>query len=81
MTQEHPAFQTLFLETDGAIATVTLNRPDALNAIDVAMAQDLQRAAQWLEARDEIRAAPAERAGDAPKCGVHVNESDGASAR
>lgn len=56
MTQEHPAFQTLFLETDGAIATVTLNRPDALNAIDVAMAQDLQRAAQWLEARDDIRA-------------------------
>jgi 2-(1,2-epoxy-1,2-dihydrophenyl)acetyl-CoA isomerase len=56
MTQEHPDFQTLFLETDGAIATVTLNRPDALNAIDVAMAQDLQRAAQWLEARNEIRA-------------------------
>ncbi|QKH38168.1 enoyl-CoA hydratase/isomerase family protein [Achromobacter pestifer] len=56
MTQAHPAFHTLFLETDGAIATVTLNRPDALNAIDVAMAQDLQRAAQWLETRDEIRA-------------------------
>ncbi|WP_088157934.1 enoyl-CoA hydratase/isomerase family protein [Achromobacter xylosoxidans] len=56
MTQGHPAFHTLFLETDGAIATVTLNRPDALNAIDVAMAQDLQRAAQWLEARDDIRA-------------------------
>ncbi len=55
MTQGLPAFQTLFLESDGAIATVTLNRPDALNAIDVAMAQDLQRAAQWLEARDEVR--------------------------
>jgi hypothetical protein len=27
MTQEHPDFQTLFLETDGAIATVTLNHP------------------------------------------------------
>jgi len=56
MTQGLPVFQTLFLETDGAIATVTLNRPDALNAIDVAMAQDLQRAAQWLETRNEIRA-------------------------
>jgi 2-(1,2-epoxy-1,2-dihydrophenyl)acetyl-CoA isomerase len=51
-----PSFRTLLLDTDGAIATVTLNRPDALNAIDVAMAQDLQRAAQWIEARDEIRA-------------------------
>jgi len=50
-----PSFQTLLLETDGAIATVTLNRADALNAIDVAMAQDLQRAAQWLEARSDIR--------------------------
>lgn len=56
MTQELPVFQTLFLETSGAIATVTLNRPDALNAIDVAMARDLQGAAQWLETRDEIRA-------------------------
>ena len=56
MTQGLPVFQTLFLETDGAIATVTLNRPDALNAIDVALAQDLQGAAQWLETRDEIRA-------------------------
>ena len=51
-----PSFRTLLLDTDGAIATVTLNRPDALNAIDVAMAQDPQRAAQWIEARDEIRA-------------------------
>lgn len=55
MNQEPPAFQTLLLETDGALATVTLKREDALNAIDVAMARDLQRAAQWLETRDAVR--------------------------
>lgn len=55
MTQGLPTFQTLLLEAEGALATLTLNRPDAMNAIDVAMARDLQQAAQWLEARKEIR--------------------------
>lgn len=55
MTQGLPTFQTLLLEAEGALATLTLNRPDAMNAIDVAMARDLQQAAQWLEARREIR--------------------------
>lgn len=55
MTQGLPTFQTLLLEAEGALATLTLNRPDAMNAIDVAMALDLQQAAQWLEARKEIR--------------------------
>ncbi|MFD4838347.1 enoyl-CoA hydratase/isomerase family protein [Achromobacter sp. NPDC058515] len=55
MNQGLPAFQTLRLETDGALATVTLNRADTLNAIDVAMAVDLQSAAQWLETRQDIR--------------------------
>ena len=55
MNQELPTFQTLLLETDGALATLTLNRADALNAIDVAMARDLQRAAQWIETRDALR--------------------------
>ena len=50
-----PAFRTLILQTGGAAATLTLNRPDALNAIDVAMAEDLQRAAQWLETRRHSR--------------------------
>ena len=55
MTQEPPKFQTLLLETDGPVATLTLNRADALNAIDVAMACDLLRAAQWIETCDAVR--------------------------
>jgi 2-(1,2-epoxy-1,2-dihydrophenyl)acetyl-CoA isomerase len=55
MTQELPVFETLLLETDGALATLTLNRADALNAIDVAVARDLLRAALWLETRDAVK--------------------------
>lgn len=54
MPQELPTFATVLLKVDGPIATLTLNRADTLNAIDVAMAQDLQQAAQWLETRPEI---------------------------
>lgn len=65
MTQELPVFQTLLLEVDGALATVTLNRADTLNAIDVAMARDLQSAAQWLEPRQDIRVVLLRAAGKA----------------
>ncbi|EHK67508.1 enoyl-CoA hydratase/isomerase family protein [Achromobacter arsenitoxydans] len=65
MTQDLPVFQTLLLQTDGALATVTLNRADTLNAIDVAMAQDLLRAAQWLETRDAVRVVVLRAAGKA----------------
>ena len=50
-----PVFPTLLLEATDGIATLTLNQPATLNAIDVAMARDLQRAAQWLETRADIR--------------------------
>ena len=50
-----PVFPTLLLETGDGIATLTLNQPATLNAIDVAMALDLQRAAQWLDTRADIR--------------------------
>jgi 2-(1,2-epoxy-1,2-dihydrophenyl)acetyl-CoA isomerase len=72
-----PSFRTLLLDTDGAIATVTLNRPDALNAIDVAMAQDLQRAAQWIEARDEIRAVLLRAEGKAFCAGGEISMFEG----
>ncbi|MNV39809.1 1,2-epoxyphenylacetyl-CoA isomerase [compost metagenome] len=65
MTQGLPPFQTLLLEADGALATVTLNRADTLNAIDVAMARDLQAAAQWLETRQDIRVVLLRAAGKA----------------
>ena len=74
-----PAFRTLILQTGGAAATLTLNRPDALNAIDVAMAEDLQRAAQWLETRADIRVVTLQGAGNAFCAGGDISMFEGAA--
>ena len=46
----------LLLERQGAIATLRLNRPDALNAINVPMAQALLAAVQTIGADPSVRA-------------------------
>jgi enoyl-CoA hydratase/carnithine racemase len=43
------------LGTDGAVATITLNRPAAFNSIDLAIAQKLEQLAAEVEASDDIR--------------------------
>ena len=42
---------------DGGVATITLDRADKLNALDLAMIGALQQAALDIEARTEIRCA------------------------
>jgi 2-(1,2-epoxy-1,2-dihydrophenyl)acetyl-CoA isomerase len=49
------SFETLIVDQSGAIATITLNRPDARNALDFTMRREL------LLALDEIEANPAAR--------------------
>jgi 2-(1,2-epoxy-1,2-dihydrophenyl)acetyl-CoA isomerase len=48
-------YQTLLLDRRGAVATLTLNRPDARNAIDLAMRQELVAALDEVEADAEAR--------------------------
>ena len=43
------------LAVDGAIATITLNRPAAFNAIDLTIARKLEQLADGVEASDEIK--------------------------
>ncbi|MBB1594480.1 enoyl-CoA hydratase/isomerase family protein [Achromobacter sp. UMC46] len=81
MTSGLPTFATVQLEAEGALATLTLNRADTLNAIDVAMAQDLQRAAQWLEARKEIRVVRLRAAGKAFCAGGDISMFTGEPAQ
>jgi 2-(1,2-epoxy-1,2-dihydrophenyl)acetyl-CoA isomerase len=47
--------QTLHVERTGAIATITLDRPDARNAIDLAMRQELMAALDGVEADEAAR--------------------------
>jgi enoyl-CoA hydratase len=53
---EHRDFQTLFFDRDGAIATVTLHRPEALNALNSAMFDDLEQVFAELAADTTVRA-------------------------
>ncbi|MFY0480248.1 enoyl-CoA hydratase/isomerase family protein [Achromobacter marplatensis] len=81
MTAGFPTFATVQITVEDALATLTLNRPDALNAIDVAMARDLQQAAQWLEARKEIRVVRLRAAGKAFCAGGDISMFTGEPAQ
>jgi enoyl-CoA hydratase len=48
-------FENVIAERDGAIAVVTLNRPQALNALSYALVKDLSLALQELDHDKEIR--------------------------
>jgi enoyl-CoA hydratase/carnithine racemase len=49
-----PAFATLLLERDGAVALIRLNRPEALNALNSKLLGELSQALDLLEADDEV---------------------------
>ena len=51
-----PELETLEIEVDGQIGTLTLNRPDALNAMSPELIGELTTAAAWLADRAPIRA-------------------------
>ena len=48
-------FENVIVEKDGALATITLNRPQALNALSYGLVKDLSLAMQQLDQDDEIR--------------------------
>ena len=51
-----PPFQTLQMQTEGGIATVTLHRPDKLNAFNTPMRDQLIAAFDHTDADDAVRA-------------------------
>jgi enoyl-CoA hydratase/carnithine racemase len=50
-----PAADPALLRIDGPIATITLNRPAAFNAIDLSIAKKLEQLSAEVEASDDIR--------------------------
>lgn len=48
-------FQTILLERSNGIATLTLNRPEARNALDLAMREELEAALKELAADEAVR--------------------------
>lgn len=68
-------FHTLIYERKGALATVTLNRPDALNAYSIQMRDDLYEVLSAIKSDDEIRAVILKGTGDKAFCaGADLSE-------
>jgi methylglutaconyl-CoA hydratase len=65
-------FETLTLEIDGQLATITLNRPDKRNAISAKMICDLQTALDQIELSHSIRLAIITGAGKAFCAGMDL---------
>jgi enoyl-CoA hydratase len=69
------AFDTLLLERDGAVAIVTINRPQVLNALNAQTIDDLRRAILDLKSDESVRAVVLTGAGEkAFVAGADINE-------
>src|SRR5215207_3306264 len=73
LTTDPPELETLEIEVDGQVGTLTLNRPDALNAMSPELIGELTTAAAWLADRAPIRALIITGAGRAFCSGGDVN--------
>src|SRR3954462_15337813 len=74
-TRVHMAFDNLLLERDGAVATITINRPKVLNALNTATIDELRRAILELKADAAIRVAILTGAGERSfVAGADINE-------
>jgi 2-(1,2-epoxy-1,2-dihydrophenyl)acetyl-CoA isomerase len=73
LTADPPDLETIQIEIDGDIGTLTLNRPDALNAMSPELIGELTTAAAWLADRAPIRALIITGAGRAFCSGGDVN--------
>ena len=67
------AFQNIIYERRDAIAYLTLNRPDKLNALNSGMVSDLQEALDVVEADPDVRVAIITGAGRAFSAGFDIN--------
>jgi 2-(1,2-epoxy-1,2-dihydrophenyl)acetyl-CoA isomerase len=68
-----PRLNTLEITSEGTIGTLTLNRPDAMNAMDPELIGELTIAAAWLADRAPFRALIVTGAGRAFSAGGDVN--------
>jgi len=73
-------FETIELQIEGGIATLTLNRPKALNALNLAMVRELQQAVHQVRDDPTVRVVVITGAGDkAFAAGADITEFKGMS--
>jgi enoyl-CoA hydratase/carnithine racemase len=61
-------FETITYEVEGAVAWITLNRPEVHNSFDPRMQQELRSVWRWLRRDDDIHAVVLTAAGDRAFC-------------
>lgn len=66
---------TVLTDVSGSVASITLNRPDKLNAIDAAMLEELEIALDGAERNDDIRAIVLRGNGRAFSAGFDMDSS------
>lgn len=67
------SYETLLVDFDGGVATLTLNRPDRMNAFNHEMSTELASAFGALDRADEVRAIVVTGAGRAFCAGVDID--------
>src|ERR1700755_2225983 len=72
------AYETLLTELKDGVMTVTLNRPDKLNAFNTVMSKELIDFFQSINAMDEVRAIVVTGAGRAFCAGADISGGSGA---
>jgi enoyl-CoA hydratase/carnithine racemase len=73
LTDDPPDLETLRIEVDGEIGTLTLDRPDSLNSMSPQLIYELTVAFAWLADRAPLRALIITGAGNAFSSGGDVN--------
>ena len=66
------AYETVLIDIAGGVATLTLNRPDALNAFDMTLDREFHEAMWELEADEEVRVIVVTGAGKAFSSGLDL---------
>jgi enoyl-CoA hydratase len=79
MPTEPPVFETVTVSVADHIATVRLNRPDKMNAMNLAMWHDIRRAFDYIDALPEARVAVLEGEGRAFTSGIDLQMMMGLS--
>jgi enoyl-CoA hydratase len=74
------AYENLLIDIDGAVATITLNRPHAMNALSQGLMNDYENALTELNRGDAIRVIRLKGAGRAFSAGYDLAQGAGAAA-
>jgi len=70
---ETPQYETLLVDVDDGVATLTLNRPERMNAFNHAMSTELAQAFGLLDGAEEVRAIVVTGAGKAFCAGIDID--------